>query len=315
VIILSVIMSTKSEQLEGELEGAEDEVCAACGTAAVDDVTLKKCACNLVKYCSVDCQKNHRSRHKKACKKRLAEMHDKQLFEQPDISHMGECPICCLPLSIDPRKSNLMPCCCKVICNGCSYANKKREIEAGLEHICAFCREPLSESDEECIKRTMERVKKNDTVAMTQMGKKHYGEGDSRRALEYWTKAAELGDAEAHFALGSMYYQGKGVEKDEKKALPHLEQAAIGGHPGARGLLAAQEMKNFRFDRGKKHQIIAANLGCDFALQEVKDMFVRWVISKEEHDAALRGYQAALNATKSAERDEAEAYCTRHNIG
>jgi hypothetical protein len=58
-------MSAKSEQLNGEGEGA-DEVCASCGTAAVDDVTLKKCACNLVKYCSVDCQKNHRSRHKNA---------------------------------------------------------------------------------------------------------------------------------------------------------------------------------------------------------------------------------------------------------
>ena len=32
--------------------------CASCGKAAVDDVKLKKCACDLVKYCSVDCQKN-----------------------------------------------------------------------------------------------------------------------------------------------------------------------------------------------------------------------------------------------------------------
>jgi hypothetical protein len=46
-----------------------DEVCASCGIAAVDDVTLKKCACDLVKYCSVACQKNHRPQHKKLCKK------------------------------------------------------------------------------------------------------------------------------------------------------------------------------------------------------------------------------------------------------
>ena len=36
-----------------------DEVCANCGKAAVDNIKLKKCACNLVKYCSVVCQKNH----------------------------------------------------------------------------------------------------------------------------------------------------------------------------------------------------------------------------------------------------------------
>ena len=104
-----------------DTEELSDELCASCGTAAIDDVKLKKCACNLVKYCSVDCQKNHRPQHKKACKKRLAEMHDDRLFKQPDISHMGECSICCLPLSIDMRKCILAGCCCKIICNGCDY--------------------------------------------------------------------------------------------------------------------------------------------------------------------------------------------------
>ncbi len=64
-----------------------------------------------------------------------------------------------------------MGCCCKIICNGCDFANKKRENEQGLENKCAFCREPLAESEEECKKRIMERVKKNDTIAMTVMGK------------------------------------------------------------------------------------------------------------------------------------------------
>jgi len=31
-----------------------------------------------------------------------------------------------------------------------------------------------------------------------------------------------------------MYYEGQGVEKDKKKDVYHLEQAAIGGHPNAR---------------------------------------------------------------------------------
>jgi hypothetical protein len=37
--------------------------CASCGKAEVDEVKLKKCACDLVKYCSVVCQKNHRPQH------------------------------------------------------------------------------------------------------------------------------------------------------------------------------------------------------------------------------------------------------------
>jgi hypothetical protein len=79
---------------------AADEVCASCGIAQVDDTKLKKCACNLVKYCGVECQTNHRLQHKKACKKRLAELRDDKLFTQPDESHWGECPICCLPHSL-----------------------------------------------------------------------------------------------------------------------------------------------------------------------------------------------------------------------
>src|SRR6056300_1851030 len=80
--------------------------CASCGKAAVDNVKLLLCtACKLVRYCSVDCQKNHRPQHKKACKKRAAELRDDKLFTQPDESHLGECPICCLPLSLDLSKS------------------------------------------------------------------------------------------------------------------------------------------------------------------------------------------------------------------
>jgi tetratricopeptide (TPR) repeat protein len=237
--------------------------CASCGTAAVDDVTLKNCACGLVKYCSVDCQKNHRPQHKKLCRKRLAELRDKDLFTQPDGIHYEECPICCLPQPIDLQKSVMMACCSQLllVCNGCAFANQKREIAAGLERRCAFCREPVALSQEEIDKRTIKRVKKNDPAAMSQMGKKHKFEGDFRKAFEYFTKAAELDYVDAHASLGTLYLKGGGVEKDTTKAVYHFEQAAIGGHAHARGTLADYEKKNGRFERAKKHFIIAANLG------------------------------------------------------
>jgi hypothetical protein len=295
------IMSSTDEK-----ESLTDEVCASCGIAAIDNITLKKCACNLVKYCSVDCQKNHRPQHKKACKKRMAELHDDELFTQPDISHLGECPLCCLPLSNDQERSTMMGCCSKIICRGCDYANAKREIEAGLEQRCAFCREPAAESQEESDKRIMNRIKKNDPLAMTNMAKKHALKGDYGKAAEYLTKAAGLGETMAHFCLGDLYQNGVGVEKDMKKAVYHLEQAAIGGHPQARGFLAAHEMENGKIERATKHLIIAANLGCNDNLKFVKNMFVQGMISKEDYAAALRGYQAAVDATKSQEREKAE---------
>ncbi len=266
-------MSAKSEQLEG----AEDEVCASCGTAAVDDTKLKICDddCDLVKYCGDGCQENH-----------------KDLFTQPDSSHRGECPICSLPLSIDASKSTMMSCCCKLICKGCNYANKKREIEGGLEPRCAFCREPAPKSMGEIYKNIKKRIKKKDPAAMVQMGKRHDNEGDYGKALTYYTKAIELGDAEAHACLGTLYYEGKGVEEDMAKAIHHLEQAAIGGHPNARWLLAKYEAKNGRIERAAKHSIIAANLGCNISLQSVKKLFVAGIVSKEDYAAALRGYQS-----------------------
>ena len=302
-----------SENKAEELEAA-DEVCACCGIAGVDDVKLKLCdgGCDLVKYCSDDCQTNHREQHEEECKTRKTELHDRNFFTLPDSSYLGECPICFLPLPIVEKKSSLASCCCKTICNGCHYANLMREREAGLEHRCAFCREPAAESQEEVDKRIMNRIKKHDDpVAMTQMGKKHYHQGEYAKALEYWTKAAELGDVDAHFCLGNVYYQGVGVEKDEEKALPHLEKAAIGGHPDARGLLAIHETNNGRPDRAAKHFIIAAHLGDNFSVKFVKNLFVKGIVSKDEYAGALRGYQTAVNETKSAEREEGEEFYAR----
>ena len=55
--------------------------CAACGKGGDG---LKACtACKLVKYCNASCQRAHWSKHKKACKKRAAEIHDEALFKDP----------------------------------------------------------------------------------------------------------------------------------------------------------------------------------------------------------------------------------------
>src|SRR5210317_2220005 len=126
------------------MEEQVEEVCANCGKAAVGNVKLKICtACKLVKYCSIECQKNHRPQHKRACKKRAAEIRDDRLFTQNEGSYLGECPICFLPLPLDEKKSGINTCCSKRICIGCFYANQLREWEEGLERKCPFCREPV----------------------------------------------------------------------------------------------------------------------------------------------------------------------------
>jgi TPR repeat protein len=153
----------------------------------------------------------------------------------------------------------------------------------------------------------MKRIKENnDPVAMRFMGKKHYHEGDYESALQYLTRAAELGHADAHYNLSCMYREGKGVEKDEKKRVYHLEEAAMKGHPNARYNLGCYEWNNGNIERAKKHWIIAANLGLHESLQPLKDLYAEGHACKEEYADALRAYQAAVDETKSAEREKAE---------
>ena len=192
--------------------------CASCGIAGGDDIILKDCsACHLVKYCSVKCQKDHRPKHKRQCKKRAAELRDEILFKQPDGSHLGDCPICVLPLPFDGKKSNLYLCCSKRICEGCCYTNGIREREGRLQHKCPFCREPLPKRNEQAIEQVMKRIAVNDSFAMCYMGGEKYHGGDYKSAFEYWTRAAALGEVVAHYQLSIMYGKGQGVEKDEKK--------------------------------------------------------------------------------------------------
>mmetsp|Transcript_7812 Transcript_7812/g.15946 ORF Transcript_7812/g.15946 Transcript_7812/m.15946 type:complete len:306 (-) Transcript_7812:208-1125(-) len=294
-------------------EESDDKVvimcCASCGITANDDIKLRQCtACYLVRYCGVKCQKQHRPHHKRECKKRAAEIQDELLFKQPESSHLGDCPICCLPLPLDGRKSTMNPCCSTIICIGCNFANQKREFQAGQkENQCAFCRTPLATTDEGSEPHLMKRVKANDPFALLQMGVLCYQRGEHERSVEYYTRAAGLGVAISHCVLAMAYRNGQGIERDEKRAIYHWEKAAIGGHPGARFNLGFVEGKSGRADRAVRHYIIAANLGHDGSLEQLKNVYPLGLVSKEDFAATLRAHKNVVDETKSKTREEAEA--------
>ena len=290
-----------------------DTCCASCGAAEVDDVKLKPCdGCDLVSYCCDDCKEDHRSEHEAKCKERAAELREEILFRQPEGTHFGDCPICCLPLPIDHHKSSFYSCCSKYVCKGCSHADEKRQLQDNLPRICPFCRHIQPKTKEEIKRNLMKRVKANDPGALTQMGCMRCDEGDYEGAFKYFTKAAELGDANAHNNLSIMHMNGEGVEKSEKKELYHLEEAAIGGHPHARHNLGCHEESTGEMDRAVKHWIIAANLGSDHAIQRLKECYKDGYVSKEDFAAALRARHAAVEATKSPQREAAEKYYAAH---
>ncbi len=169
----------------------------------------------------------------------------------------------------------------------------------------------MPETKEEADQNLMKRAKANDPAALHKMGIKCYDEGYYEGAVKYMTKAAALGYMDAHFNLSIAYFEGKGVEKDMKRSIYHLEEAAIGGHPDARYNLGAHEGNSGRIDRAMRQFIIAANLGLDDALDKVKQGFVEGIVSKDDYAAALRGHQAAVDATKSKQREEAYEFYAR----
>ncbi len=283
--------------------------CAACGIAEIDNVKLTECdGCDLVRYCSDECKENHKLEHEESCKTRAAELRDELLFKQPEGTHWGDCPICSLPMPIDVSKSTTYDCCGKLICNGCCHANQIREIELRLQQSCPFCRKPAPDTESEQDKRRMKRVEANDPVALCQEGMVQYSKGEYIKAFEYYVKAAELGYVEAHSKLSYMYRQAKYVEKNREKEIFHFEEAAIGGHPFARYFLGWHEYNNGNKERAAKHFIIAATQGQAESIKALMKAFKQGFIEKDDLAAALRAQKAAVDATKSPQREAAEIW-------
>ncbi len=259
--------------------------CASCGIVEVDGIKSKH--------------------EEEACKIRAAELRDELLFKEPDGTHLGDCPICYLPLSYDPKKSSMFECCSKTICLGCGVASRK----ASVSSSCPFCRKPIPKTVEDAGKLSMKRIKANDPEAMIYQGVREYWKGNYDATFELFSKAAELGHASAHFRLAGLYLDGKGVDKDREKEIYHLEEAAIGGHPHARHNLGCEELEdNNNIERGVKHFMIAAAQGVDESIKSLMELFKKGqgYVSKEDLTTALRAHQAAVDATKSPQREAAE---------
>ena len=328
VYLLAVGRSPKTKMSGGESKsketGAVDKkcCCASCGIAELDDdVKLKPCdRCDLVRYCSDACQELHIFEHAGKCRKRAAELRDVILFKQPEGTHQGDCPICCLPLPFQIDKSanrfessRIFSCCSKMICDGCFHSNRQREIKERLDPKCPFCRHPMV--DEEAEQNRLKRVEANDPVEFSRLGSKFHRKGDFKTAFKYYSKAAELGDPEGHDSLANMYRNGEGVKKNKKKEMYHLEEAAIAGHPAARHNLGCREGLNGRIERAIKHYIIAATLGFDESIKTLRQCYQEGYVSKEDFAAALQAHHAAVNATKSPQREAAALFLQSQGIG
>ena len=305
------------------------DCCADCGSVAGEGVSLKACkSCMLVKYCNINCQRNHWKKHKKECKQRAAELRDEALFK--DLPAKEDCPICFLPMpvkliacmTLPPANITSVPicdfadandgvanlasetyysCCGKSICGGCIHSI----IKSGNNGTCPFCKSDRgTQTEEEKIAEMMKRVEANDASAIYSLGN-HYNHGhlglqqDRTRAMELWKQAAELGSSLAHYHLGNEYREGG----DLKKAKIHYEAAAMAGYESARYNLGCMEAQSGNMGRAVTHWMIAASGGNYKAMQNLLIAFNQGLTSRATIDATLIAYNKSCAEMRSDARD------------
>ena len=320
----------------------EVHCCADCGSVAEGGVSLKACkSCMSVKYCNVNCQRNHWKKHKKECKQRAAEIYDEALFKDPPPKE--ECPICFLPMperllscmTLPPATISSVPiadfaeaneeladmsmetyasCCGKSICGGCIHSFGKTRNNG----TCAFCKaDHVNKTDGERVEEFIKRVEVNDAGAIYALGSYYYHgqlglNQDRGKALELYTRAAALGSSQAHFNLGNVFYEGG----DLKKAKFHFGAAAMAGHEVARCNLGTIEVQSGNMGRAVKHWTIAASTGNHAAMKNILINFKQGHgVSRDALNSTLTAYNNYCAEMRSEARDAARIHIDSDSIG
>jgi TPR repeat protein len=123
-----------------------------------------------------------------------------------------------------------------------------------MEYKCPFCNTG-SKGNEEQVQDIRKRVAANDPASIFD----EHGSGglqqDGAKAMELYTRAADLGFSSAHSYLGDVYHE----EGELKKAKFHYETAAMAGQKGARFIIGVMEGNSGNKERAVKHFTIAAS--------------------------------------------------------
>ena len=331
--------------------------CANCGNT---DGELSQCTCKACKklkgiesdpvyYCNNNgvCQKSNEQEHISQqssllssftsmvlddMKKKWDEKDPCRMFEDDealfaDPPPRDECPICCLPLQLDNSQIFYQACCGKLICHGCIHVVNDQTDDGA----CPFCRTPACEDitpRKVIMGRLKRRMDADDGDAYRTLGNLHSRgwcgfEQDMKKAIECWSKGAQLGSIDSHYELGDAYYEGvNGVKQDVEKGKYHFQVAAVGGHIAARRMLGYIELKHDTMTeeayqngaylaRASKHWSIAARAGCKESMGNITkgySSYLKNCLTKSEFEATLRAHKNATDAMRSEQRDKAAEF-------
>jgi TPR repeat protein len=176
--------------------------------------------------------------------------------------------------------------------------------ESGNDDKCPFCNTDRGKTEEENNKDLMKRVEANDAASICVMAGSYYQglhglQRDEERAIELFTKSAELGFSKAHYNLGMLYHE----RGDLKKAKFHFEAAAMAGDKVARFNVGSLEANSGNVERAIKHWTIGASAGDYVAMHKLRRYFKKGFVGRESIDSTLAAYNASSAEMRSEARD------------
>lgn len=162
-----------------------------------------------------------------------------------------------------------------------------------------------------------DKAKAGDAAAQLELARHHATEARSARkerkaerawkqAVEWYSKSAEQGFANAQFELGGMYILGDGVEKDEDRGVSLLLQAAEQGLASAQFEIANLYMAGAKLEQDSELGLDllrqAANQGHVPAQKQLGTMYFQGIgVDKDVVQAHLWFSIAALSDDKTAQ--------------
>ena len=139
-----------------------------------------------------------------------------------------------------------------------------------------------------------------------------FGESiNTKKALRYYTKAAELGSVEAHRSIGLLYEEGLGVKEDKKMAIKEYKKGMEKDDPAAiyeLGRIHEEEArsslkKNQNYEKAKQYYIRAAKKNYGKAFTKLG------ILSEEDYNESVGFSKDCMeNYKRGAERDDSLAY-------
>ncbi len=246
------------------------------------------------------------------------ELRDVELFGPPE--EREECPICFVPLPLEPSEISHVPCCGKMTCAACVMAAMAAD-EVG-QYTCAFCRAQVvgigDEAKDQALRNRVKlrnRVESGDAWAMFTLAEDYElgvsgVQKDHVSAMKLWLQSAELGHIPALCAIAKSQLNNEfEVRTTKEQALKLAKAAATKGSAKGHAILGFLENKQGDLDKALKHFVHAAIGGDKRSFDMLRSLQHKGLplLNQDELDDIEPKHKEALALEWSEERERYRA--------